>query len=94
MCSLYKTPQPENCGATKERNYGSAPRATRQRSQRRAMLLPAATHNIAIILFLKELCYRVYRTRLFPPSIIEANAEDQSTSVSAVDLNPHVLRPQ
>jgi hypothetical protein len=47
-----------------KRNYGSALRAARYWSQCREMLLLALTHNIAIILCLKELFYRAVLTPL------------------------------
>ena len=41
-----------------KRNFGSALRARRYWSQCREMMLLALAHNIAIILFVKELFYR------------------------------------
>jgi len=47
-----------------KRNFGSAVRARTYWSQCREMMLLVLTHNIAIILFVKELFYRAYRTPL------------------------------
>ena len=47
-----------------KRNYGSALRAKHYWSQCREMLLLVLTHNIAIILSLKELFYRAFQTGL------------------------------
>jgi len=53
------------------RSLGSALHGTCYGSPCREMLLLALTHNIAIILFLKELLYRAYRTPLisYPASL-------------------------
>ena len=45
-----------------KRNFGSALRAKRYWSQCREMMLIVLTHNLAVILFVKELFYRAYRT--------------------------------
>ncbi len=47
-----------------KRNFGSAVRARAYWSQCREMMLLALTHNIAIILFVKELFYRAFLTPL------------------------------
>ena len=49
-----------------KRNFGSALHAIGYCSQSREMLLLALPHNIAIILLLKELFYRAYRTPSVP----------------------------
>jgi len=48
-----------------KRNFGSALRARKYWSQNREMMLLVLTHNIAIILLVKELFYRAGRTLLF-----------------------------
>lgn len=50
-----------------KRNYGSALRGRHYWSQCRDMLLLVLTHNIAIILPVKELFYRAYLTPLIHP---------------------------
>ena len=45
-----------------KRNFGSALRARRYWSQCREMMLLVLTHNIAIILLVKELFYRAGQT--------------------------------
>lgn len=45
-----------------KRNFGSALRARKYWSQNREMLLLVLTHNIAIILLVKELFYRACLT--------------------------------
>jgi hypothetical protein len=47
-----------------KRNFGSALRARKYWSQNREMMLLVLTHNIAIILLVKELFYRAYQIRL------------------------------
>ncbi len=49
-----------------KRNQGDDLRAVTYWSQNREMLLRVLTHNIGIILFVKEFFYRAYRTPLFP----------------------------
>jgi len=48
-----------------KRNFGSALRAKRYWSQCREMMLMVLTHNLAVILFIKELFYRAPLTPLF-----------------------------
>ena len=50
-----------------KRNFGSALRARKYWSQCREMMLLVLTHNIAVILLVKELFYRAYRTPLIRP---------------------------
>jgi hypothetical protein len=50
-----------------KRNFGSALRAKRYWSQCREMMLMVLTHNLAVILFVKELFYRACRTPLIIP---------------------------
>lgn len=47
-----------------KRNFGSAVRARRYWSQCREMMLMVLTHNLAVILFVKELFYRALRELL------------------------------
>jgi transposase len=47
-----------------KRNFGSALRAKRYWSQCREMMLMVLTHNLAVILFVKELFYRAFLTPL------------------------------
>ncbi len=51
-----------------KRNQGDYLRAVTYWSQNREMLLRVLTHNIGIILFVKELFYRAYRTPLILPA--------------------------
>jgi transposase len=48
-----------------KRNFGSAVRARGYWSQCREMMLMVLTHNLAVILLVKELFYRAYRPRIF-----------------------------
>ena len=59
--------QVETVNSMYKRNYGSALRAKHYWSQCREMLLLVLTHNIAIILRLKELFYRAGLTPLVIP---------------------------
>jgi len=50
-----------------KRNFGEAVYARSYWSQCREMMLMVLTHNIAVVLLVKELFYRAYLTPLFPP---------------------------
>ena len=51
-----------------KRNQGDVLRSRTYWSQNREMLLKVLTHNIGIILPIKELFYRAYRTPVIPPT--------------------------
>ena len=55
-----------------KRNFGSALRARKYWSQNREMMLLVLTHNIAVILLVKELFYRAGLTPLVIPSFLIA----------------------
>jgi len=54
-----------------KRNFGDTISASSDWAQCREMMLLVLTHNIAVLLLVKELSYRAYRTPLIPPPAIE-----------------------
>jgi transposase len=59
--------QVETCFSMIKRNQGEALLSKSDCAQNREMMLKVLTHNIAIILLVKELFYRAYRTLLIIP---------------------------
>ncbi len=67
-----------------KRNFGSALRARKYWSQCREMMLLAITHNIAIILLVKELFYRAGLTLLVLLILQKQYQENVEKTASAV----------